>query len=349
MYKIAVYSICKDELDNVDKWYESAKQADEIYILDTGSTDGTLEKLKELDRENKNFHLYEKSYEIFSFGDAWNTILEKIPTDINFVFRLDMDQYICNRYWYFELQLFLMHSKINLKKTYNININLFEKNFARKEAHQAISSFGIKWAGGIHERHYFPNVESDEVITLLSPITVFHNQKYPSTSNTGIEGCQKKHDFYTYLSIEEFLRHKTVFNFLIYLTSEEDFKALFSRLVDITLGDEVFEICDKKTTNDVDYKPQIADIFASIIFTFLATRSIENYLSNEQNYPLGQDAKHSLPYVSTGLDMSATKIFNSKCLFDIPKTFREFLEVEYNSIQELFSKLEEALSSYNDN
>ena len=45
-YKVCVYAICKNEEKFVDRWYESVKEADEIYVLDTGSTDKSIEKLK---------------------------------------------------------------------------------------------------------------------------------------------------------------------------------------------------------------------------------------------------------------------------------------------------------------
>ena len=44
--KVVVYAISKNEEKFVDRWYESMKEADAIYVLDTGSTDKTVEKLK---------------------------------------------------------------------------------------------------------------------------------------------------------------------------------------------------------------------------------------------------------------------------------------------------------------
>ena len=46
-YKIAVYTICKNEVTNVDKWINSMMEADYLCVLDTGSTDGTWERLVE--------------------------------------------------------------------------------------------------------------------------------------------------------------------------------------------------------------------------------------------------------------------------------------------------------------
>ena len=44
--KICVYAISKNESNFVDRWVESMSEADDIYVLDTGSIDDTVEKLK---------------------------------------------------------------------------------------------------------------------------------------------------------------------------------------------------------------------------------------------------------------------------------------------------------------
>ena len=45
-YKVCVYAISKNEEKFVDRWVDSMCEADEIYVLDTGSTDKTIKKLK---------------------------------------------------------------------------------------------------------------------------------------------------------------------------------------------------------------------------------------------------------------------------------------------------------------
>ena len=47
-YKVCVYAISKNEEKFVERWVNSMKEADEIYVLDTGSDDNTVSKLKEL-------------------------------------------------------------------------------------------------------------------------------------------------------------------------------------------------------------------------------------------------------------------------------------------------------------
>ena len=46
--KICVYDISKNEEKFVTRWLNSMKEADEIYVLDTGSNDNAVEKIKEL-------------------------------------------------------------------------------------------------------------------------------------------------------------------------------------------------------------------------------------------------------------------------------------------------------------
>ena len=45
--KICVYAICKNESKFISQWLDNMSEADYIVVLDTGSTDGTYEKLKE--------------------------------------------------------------------------------------------------------------------------------------------------------------------------------------------------------------------------------------------------------------------------------------------------------------
>jgi len=44
--KICVYAICKNEIKWIDRWLDNMSEADAIVVLDTGSTDGSFEKLQ---------------------------------------------------------------------------------------------------------------------------------------------------------------------------------------------------------------------------------------------------------------------------------------------------------------
>ena len=48
--KIVVYAIAKNEGFFVDRWMDSMSEADQVVVLDTGSDDGTAERLRGADR-----------------------------------------------------------------------------------------------------------------------------------------------------------------------------------------------------------------------------------------------------------------------------------------------------------
>lgn len=53
--KTCAYTICKNEIKNIDTWYYYASTSFDYYcILDTGSTDGTWERLQELAEKDFN-------------------------------------------------------------------------------------------------------------------------------------------------------------------------------------------------------------------------------------------------------------------------------------------------------
>lgn len=85
--KIAVYTIAKNEEQFVEKWAESAKEADYLFILDTGSTDNTVEKAKSL-----GINVVVATIDPWRFDLARNASLSLIPDDIDMCIALDMDE-----------------------------------------------------------------------------------------------------------------------------------------------------------------------------------------------------------------------------------------------------------------
>ena len=44
--KVVVYAISKNEEKFINRWYNSVKGSDQVYVLDTGSKDNTVELKK---------------------------------------------------------------------------------------------------------------------------------------------------------------------------------------------------------------------------------------------------------------------------------------------------------------
>lgn len=86
-YRICVYAICKNEESFVASWVESMKEADQIVVLDTGSNDQTVAKLREL-----GVQVYEESIEPWRFDTARNRSLELVPEDTDICVCVDLDE-----------------------------------------------------------------------------------------------------------------------------------------------------------------------------------------------------------------------------------------------------------------
>lgn len=85
--KICVYAICKNESNFVQRWYDSMKEADEIYVLDTGSTDNTVSLLKKL-----GVHVKVKEIKPWRFDKARNESLKLVAKDADICVCTDLDE-----------------------------------------------------------------------------------------------------------------------------------------------------------------------------------------------------------------------------------------------------------------
>ena len=92
--KLAVYTICKNELKFVAKWLNSMKEADYMVVLDTGSTDGTYEELLRRKQDYPNLIVRRKVIDPWRFDVARNENLKDIPEDANILFEVDMDEIV---------------------------------------------------------------------------------------------------------------------------------------------------------------------------------------------------------------------------------------------------------------
>jgi glycosyltransferase involved in cell wall biosynthesis len=85
--KIAVYTIALNEEKFVERWYNSAKDADYLLIADTGSTDKTKRIAKKL-----GIKVVDISIKPWRFDDARNAALALLPDDIDMCISLDIDE-----------------------------------------------------------------------------------------------------------------------------------------------------------------------------------------------------------------------------------------------------------------
>ena len=85
--KIAVYAICKNESAFAAGWMESMAEADAVVVLDTGSTDGTAEKLRAL-----GARVTVEAISPWRFDRARNRSLDLVPADADICVCTDLDE-----------------------------------------------------------------------------------------------------------------------------------------------------------------------------------------------------------------------------------------------------------------
>lgn len=85
--KIIVYAICKNESKFAARWAASMGEADAVYVLDTGSTDGTAALLR-----NAGAHVTEEIISPWRFDTARNRSLALVPEDADVCVCTDLDE-----------------------------------------------------------------------------------------------------------------------------------------------------------------------------------------------------------------------------------------------------------------
>lgn len=143
--KICVYAISKNEEKFVKRWTESMKEADEIYVLDTGSTDKTVKLLKE-----NNVHVKIKEIIPWRFDIARNESLNLVPLDTDICVCTDLDE-VFEKGWRKHLEQAWQKDTTRARYTYNWKLNknnIPEITFYTDKIH---TRNNYTWINPVHE------------------------------------------------------------------------------------------------------------------------------------------------------------------------------------------------------
>ena len=144
-YKVCVYGICKNEEKFVKRWYESMKEADAIFVLDTGSTDNTVKLLKEF-----GVNVRTSKIEPWRFDVARNKSLDLIPDDYDICVCTDLDE-VFEKGWRKYLEDSWVGSTSRARYNYNWSLDDNNRplvNFYIDKIHQRKN---YKWTHPVHE------------------------------------------------------------------------------------------------------------------------------------------------------------------------------------------------------
>lgn len=166
--KICVYAISKNEAKFVERFCESAKDADLILIADTGSVDDTVKIARDC-----NATVHSIAINPWRFDHARNAALALVPADIDVCVSLDLDE-VLEPGWRAEIEAHWKDGATRLRYMYDWGRGvrfMYEKIHARK---------GYEWHHPCHE-YPRPTTGTQEVWAETDRLLVSH---YPDDSKS---------------------------------------------------------------------------------------------------------------------------------------------------------------------
>lgn len=171
--KIVVYAISKNEEKFVNRWYESMKEADEIYVLDTGSSDDTVKLLEE-----KGVKVFVKEIKPWRFDVARNESLNLVPWDVDVCVCTDLDE-VFKPGWRKELEAVWNRDANRLRYIYNWRLDENDRPIVSFYAEKIHSRNNYSWIHPVHEVLSY-NGENEKFIT-TDNVVINH---YPDSSKS---------------------------------------------------------------------------------------------------------------------------------------------------------------------
>lgn len=143
--KICVYAICKNEEKFIERWYESVKEADGIYVLDTGSTDNSVKLLKSL-----GVVVRQEIISPWRFDIARNKSLEMIPDDFDICICLDLDE-VLEKGWSKTIKSLWKDGLTRLRYVYNWSLDKNNQPIISFYGEKIHKRKGFTWVNPVHE------------------------------------------------------------------------------------------------------------------------------------------------------------------------------------------------------
>ena len=143
--KIIVYAICKNEEKFANRWTDSMAEADEIIVLDTGSTDNTPSILKA-----RGATVYQETISPWRFDVARNRSLDLVPADADICVCTDLDE-VFHPGWRTELEPVWRPGTSQVRYRYTWSFNPDGSDGVVFFPEKIHSRHGFRWAHPVHE------------------------------------------------------------------------------------------------------------------------------------------------------------------------------------------------------
>lgn len=158
--KVVVYGICKDESQFVDRWMDSMEEADQVVVLDTGSQDDTVEKLR-----RRGAVVEQEIIQPWRFDTARNRSMALIPADADVCVCTDLDEAF-HPGWRAALERAWTPDATQGRYRYTWSFQPDGREgvvFYTEKIHR---NGGFRWVGPVHEVLRYQGSQREKIITL---------------------------------------------------------------------------------------------------------------------------------------------------------------------------------------
>lgn len=281
--RVCVYAITKNESKFVDRWVDSMSEADSIVVLDTGSTDDTVEKLRA-----RGVTVAVKEIKPWRFDVARNEAMKLVPGDCNILFSTDLDE-VLEPGWGDALRSKWVDGKHTRGMYKYVWSHLPTGEPARTFMYNKIHTREWEWLYPVHElliskRTGSGNYPYEEQLDLFDSVTLHH---YPD--------AEKSRGSYLPLLEQREREYPDDMFGLIYLAHEYNYRGMPGKSTEKL----------KKVLSE--FKDEISPVEEASCYLFMG----DNYSS------LGDDAEAVLSYLR-GIDAEPTY---RECYMNLAKVY----------------------------
>lgn len=167
-YKICVYAICKNEEKFADRWMDSVSEADLVVVTDTGSTDHTVEILRD-----RGAAVYTETISPWRFDAARNKAMDHIPADVDICVSNDLDE-VFEKGWRKKLEEAWQpfHTRARYLFTWSFNRDGTPlKQFPMEKIHRR---HGFRWVHPVHEVLEYSGDDEDRTVWVEGMVLHHH-------------------------------------------------------------------------------------------------------------------------------------------------------------------------------
>lgn len=171
--KVVVYAITKNESKFVNRWCDSMSEADEIYVLDTGSDDDTVKLLKD-----RGVNVIVKEIKPWRFDVARNESLAMVSDDADICVCTDLDE-VFKPGWRALVEDAWKEGTNRLKYVFNWSLDEDDRPLISFYGEKIHSRHSYKWTHPVHEILQYDG--ENEIFRLTDKVVLNH---YPDSSKS---------------------------------------------------------------------------------------------------------------------------------------------------------------------